>query len=107
RPDENAPSEAFDDSAIGRELEDGVERLDPVVGAKAVEAEPASGGHGHWAGFVTSNRRPDALAVDVDVDRSGRAHLAPARKLRPTAAGDTRPAAIGEPLYRTVRIGQP
>jgi hypothetical protein len=107
RPDEHTSSEALDDPAIGGELEDGIQRLDPVVRTEAVEAEPASGGYGHRAGFVTSNRRPDALAVDVDVDRSGRAHLAPAWELRPVAAGHTRPAAIGEPLHGTVRIGQP
>src|SRR4051794_27676459 len=106
RPDEHASSEALDHAAIGGELEDGIERLDPVVRTEAVETEPASGGDGQRAGLVTSNRRPDALAVGVDVDRSGRTHLASAWQLRPVAAGDTRPPAIGEPLYRTVRIGQ-
>ena len=106
RPDEHARAEALDDVALRVEFVDRVDVLDPAVLVEAVDAEPAAVGQRHRVGFVASDERPDALAVDVDVHRCRRPHLASARKPRPLAAGHHRAAAIRQSLHRTIRVRQ-
>ena len=107
RPDEHPAAEALDDVALGVELEDRVDVLDPAVEAEAIDSEATAGGHRHGTRLVASDESPDALPVDVDVHGSRRSHLAAAGQPCPITAGDARAAAIRQSFDRAVRIGQP
>ena len=103
RPDEQSAAELFDDISLGIEFENRIDILDLVVRPQAVDAETAALRKGYGARFVATDKRPDALAVDVDIHGSRR----PRRSFRPFAARYERPAPVREPSYGAVRIGQP
>ena len=70
RPDEHPAAKAALGSAIFVEPVDRIERLELAVGIHAVETEPAAGAvrrGRNRTGLVASNQRPDAFAVNVDV----------------------------------------
>src|SRR4029450_8982784 len=104
RPDEHLRPKAFHDVAFGIELVDRVVRLESPVGKHAVEPEAATACGGDRAGLVASDKGPDALAVDVDVDRRRRSHLASTRKARPLTARNARPPAVGQSSDRAIWI---
>jgi hypothetical protein len=104
RPDEHLGAEAFHDITSGIEFVDGVDGLELAVGIHAVEAEPAAARGRQRARLVAADEGPDALAVDIDVNRGRRAHLPPVWKLRPLGPRHRRAAAIGQSPHRTIRI---
>src|SRR5207253_1461528 len=104
RPDEHLRAEALDDVSLRVEFEDRVVRFEFAVGKHAIDSETAAARDRQRARLVTSDERPDAFAVGVDVHRCGRSHFSSAGKPGPLTARYGRTGAVCEPLHRTVGI---
>ena len=104
RPDKHLGAKALDDASLRVELVNRVVRFESTVGIHTVETEPSAPCSRHGAGLVTSDKGPDALPVNVNVNRGRRSHLSPAWKLCPLTSRNARAASICKSLDRAVRI---
>src|SRR5258708_6641389 len=66
-PNEHLCAKTLDDVSFGIEFVDRVMWLESSVGIHAVQTKPAAPCGWHRAGFITSDKRPDALPVHVNV----------------------------------------
>src|SRR3954447_6788938 len=103
-PDEHLGAKALDDITFRVELVDRVVRLQFAIGQHAIDAEPATSRDGERACFIAADEGPDALAVDVDVDRSRRAHFPATRQPRPFASQNAWATAVRQSPHRAIRV---
>src|SRR2546422_2589228 len=103
-PDEHLRAEALDDVSLRIEFVDRVVRFEFAIRIHAVDAETAASCDGQWTGLITSNKRPNAFAVGVDVHGSRRSHLSAAGKPRPLTSRNGRATAIGQSSHGPIRI---
>src|SRR5262249_14531210 len=83
---------------------DRVMLLELAVRLHAVDAEPPASSDWHRVGLIAPDQCPDAFAVDIDMYRSRRSHLAAARKFCPFATRDRGAATVGQAPYRAIGI---
>ena len=104
RPDEHLRAEAFDDVSLRIEFVDGVVRFQFAVRIHAIDAETAASCDGQWTSLITSDKRPNAHTVRIDVHGGRRSHLSAAGKPRPFASWNGRTTAIGQSPDRSIWI---
>src|SRR5262245_44784477 len=83
RPDEHLGAKAFDDVALRIEFVDRVVRLELAVRIHAVETEPPAPCGRHRARLIAADKGPDTFSVNVNLNRSWRAHVPAAWKFGP------------------------
>src|SRR5262249_54230688 len=101
RPDEHPTAEAFDDLALGIELEDAIDVLELVVRAEAIDSKAATGGQRYGTGLVAADHGPEAFPVDIDIDGCGRSGWSTG----PLGSGNEGAASVGESFHGAVGIG--
>ena len=67
RPNEHLGSETLNDVAVLIEFINRVVRFEFPVGIHAVETKTAAPRRRQGTGLIASNKRPDTLAVNIDV----------------------------------------
>ena len=95
-PDEHLSAEAFDDVSFGIEFVDRVVGFKSAIRIHAIDAETAASGDRQRTGLITSDKRPDAFTVGIDVHGGRRSHLSAAGKSRPLTSWNARATAIGQ-----------
>src|SRR6266850_552189 len=104
RPYEHLSTKALDYVSLRIELVNRVVRFEFTVGIHTIETEPPAPCGRHGAGLVTSDKGPNTLAVNVNVNRGRRPHVLPAWKLCPLTSRNARATSIRQSPDGAIRI---